>query len=83
MIFVSNRFQLSRVEPHPAAMGTGLDLDPMVLAAGEIVPVFGTLHVVGLPLRFHGGGVSPLPLLPHQLGIFAGKVFVLIATWLV
>ena len=64
-------------------MGTGLDLDAMVFAAGQIVPVLRTLHEMRFPFGLDRGRVSPLPLLPQKLCVFPGEIFVFVPAWFV
>jgi hypothetical protein len=79
-LLVGNGFELVGVQPHAAAVGAGLDLDAMVRAANQIVPVFGALHEVRLTLSVDCGRLSPVPLFPQQLGVFAGEIFVFVPT---
>ena len=58
-VLVRHGVDLAGVEPHPAAVGAGLDLDAVVGAAGEVVPVLRALHVVRLPLRLDARRLRP------------------------
>jgi hypothetical protein len=83
MILVRYSLELAGIEPHSTAMRAGFDLDTMIFAAGQIVPILRAFHVMGLSLRLRGSRVSALPLLSDQLRFFPGEVFILVPAWLV
>ena len=83
MVLVRHCRNLIGIQPHPSAMGAGLDLHAMVFAAREIVAVLGALHVVRLPFGLHSGGVGPLALFAKQLRVLPGEIFFLVPARLV
>src|SRR5918995_999648 len=83
VLFVRHGLELTGVEPHPTAVGTGLDLDTVILTAAEIVAVLGAFHVVALALGFDGGCLGLLPVFPEQLRILAGEVLVFVSAGLI
>jgi hypothetical protein len=78
-LFPCQRLELTGIEPYAAAVGTGLDLDSVELARGQVVPVLRALEIVRLSLCFGRRRLIPFPLLAEQLGILAGEVLVFIS----
>src|SRR5256714_8986489 len=70
---------LARVEPQPVAVRALVDLNPVPCAADQVVAALGALHVMraalGLCRRLLGAGA----LLPQQLGVPPGEVFLFVA----
>src|SRR5512138_1879993 len=82
-VLVRHRFDLAGVEPHAATVGTGLDLDPMIHAARQVVTVLRALHEMRLPFGFYGRAFRGVTLPPQQLGVVLDEVFVLVPAGLV
>src|SRR3989442_8070709 len=67
------------VEPYPVAVGALIDLDAVPLPGDQIVAALRALHVVGATLGFGRGLLDGGALLPEQLGVPFGEVFVFVS----
>src|SRR5713101_7298698 len=72
------RLGLAGIEPQAVTVGALVDLDAVPVAREEVVAALGALHVMGLALGLGGGTLRRLPMLPQQLGVALGEVFVFV-----
>src|SRR6476646_1027493 len=72
-LLMRDGFDVTRVDPHASAVGTGLDLHAMKFLGDEIVSILGALHVMRLALGLERSRPSPFPLFPQQLSRFSDE----------